>query len=101
MIIKGEVLLPIPGLQQGRGWIAAKIGAHLVHFIQTEHGVAGFSLFQVLDNLTRERADICPSMPPDLGLVPDTSKTEPDKISPHASSDGFRERCLADSRCSH
>src|SRR5579871_129150 len=57
------VLLRIQRLQQRTRRIAPEIAAQLVDLIQHEHRVLHLNPLQVLNNLPRQRAYICPAMP--------------------------------------
>jgi len=63
----------IEHFHQCRGRIAAKIGGHLIHFIEDEDWIDGAGLLHHLDDLAGQRADIGASMPANFA----SSRTPP------------------------
>ena len=74
MVLELAVLLRVENLQQRRRRIAAEVLAELVDLIEQEKRVGGASLLQVRDDLARQRADVCPTVTADLGLVADPAQ---------------------------
>ncbi len=98
MIAKGRVLLRVEDLEQGRGRVAAEVGADLVDLVEHEHRVAGTGLVDPLQDAARQRADVGAAMAADLGLVADAAERQADELAPQRAGDGAAERGLADAR---
>ena len=101
MVVEGIILLRIQYLKKGGRGITPKIGAHLVHLIQQEHGVSASHLLHGLDNLTRQRPHIGAAMSPYLRLIPNTAQGEPNKFPPHGTRNGFGQGGLSHTGRTH
>ena len=101
MVTKGEILFRIQNLQKGCRRITAKIGAHLVHLIQTEDRVVRLRLLQILDDLPGQGADIGSPVPPYFSLIPHPAQRETNKIAASCPGNRSGQGGFADSRRSH
>jgi len=95
MIAELCVLLGIQGLKKGRGWISPEVTAKLVDLVKHKHWVVYLALAKPLEYPAWHGTDIGPAVPPDLGLVPDSSKGYPDKLSFHGLCNGLTKGGLA------
>ena len=80
MVGKRVVLLRIEHFEQGRGGISPEVRAHLVDFIQQDHGVPAFRPADALDDAARHRADISAAMPADFRFIPQAAKGNTDEF---------------------
>jgi hypothetical protein len=69
VILERGVLLRVENLKQRRCGIAAEVRSHLVHFVEQEDGVLGARALHMLDDLTRQRADVGAAMAANLSFV--------------------------------
>src|SRR5439155_15675166 len=98
MVLKARILLRIEHFQQGRGRIAAPIGADLIDLVEQEERVRRFRLLHALQDLARHRTDIGAAVAADLGLVAHAAQGHPDEVAPGRPRHRFAERRLADAR---
>ena len=98
VVAEGEILLGVEHFEQGRRGVATEIHAHLVDFIETEHRVVALDLFEALDDLSRQRADVGAPVAPDFGLIAHAPEREPDEVAVHRPCNRAGERCFADAR---
>ena len=89
------ILLRVEDLEQGGGRVAAEVHRHLVDFVEQEDRVQRTGLLHHLNDLSRERPDIRPSMASDLCLVADAAKRQPDELPVRRPRDRLCERSLA------
>ena len=101
VVHKAVVLFRVQHFQQGRRGVPAEIHAHLVHFVQQKDRVLGSGFLHHLDDLPRQGSDIGPAMPPDLGLVPDSSQRQPDELASGSPGYGTRQRRFPHSGRTH
>ncbi|KAJ0336313.1 hypothetical protein COL154_014365, partial [Colletotrichum chrysophilum] len=101
VVVEGAVLLRIEHLEQGRGRVAAEIGAHLVDLVEQEERVGLLGLLHRLDDLAGHRADIGTAVAGYLGLVPYAAKRHPHIFATRGLGDRLGERRLADAGRSH
>ncbi len=95
---EGVVLLRVEHLQQGRGGIAAEVGADLVHLVEHEDRVVGARLVDAGDDLARQGADVGAPVAADLGLVAHAAQRDADELASQRPGDRLAERRLADPR---
>ncbi len=95
VVREGEVLLRIQHLEQGRGGIAAKIRAELVHLVEHEDGIVRAGALDALDDASGQRADVGATVAADLGLVPHAAERDADELAPHRAGDRAPQRGLA------
>src|SRR2546425_2286701 len=81
------VLFGIKNLEEGGRRVSPEVHAHLVYFIQHEHGVSRPCFFHHLDDLPGKGADISPAVSTDLRFIPDASQRETDKLTPRSTRD--------------
>src|SRR5690606_30346857 len=98
MIVERRVLLRIEHLEQRRRRVAAEIHRHLVDLVEKEQRIPDLHLAEVLDDLTRHRADVRAPVPADLRLVPDAAERHADELAVRRARDALPERRLADAR---
>ena len=96
VVVERVVLLGIEHLEQGRGRIAAEIGAHLVDLVQQEQRIRGLRLAHRLDDLAGHRADIGAPVAADLGLVAHAAERHAHELAAGRLRDRLAERGLAD-----
>ena len=92
------VLLRIQGLQKGGCWITLERRTNLVDFIQHDHRVCHFRIFQRLDKLTGHGADIGAAVALDLSFIPHATNAETVELPPQCIRYGMADRRLADAR---
>ena len=98
VILEGRVLLGVKDFKQRGSGIAAEIRGHLVDFVEQENRVLGARAFHVLDDLTRQSADICPAMAANLRFVAHPAERETDKLPACGLGDRHAQRGLAHTR---
>ena len=98
MVLKGCILSGIEDLQQSGGWVAMKTRAELVDFIQHEDGISTAGLFDPLNNISRQRADIGAPMPANIRLIMDPAETLAHELTIHRPSDALPEGGLSYAR---
>ena len=98
VVLEREVLLRVEDLQQGGAGVTAEIGPQLVDLVEHEHGVVRAGLLDALDDASRQRADVGPAMPPDLGLVVHPAQRDAREAPAHGAGDRATQGCLADAR---
>ena len=76
MVLEGVVLLGVQHLEQGRGRVAAEVGAQLVDLVEHEHRVLALRAAQALDDLAGQGADVGAAVAADLGLVAHAAQAE-------------------------
>ena len=96
MVVEAEVLLRVEHFQKGGRGVAAEVHAHLVHLVEAEHRVVDPGLFQRLDDLAGQRADVGAPVPPNLGLVAHPAQRQANVPATGGAGDGFGQRRLAD-----
>ena len=75
-----------------------KARAELIDLIQHENRISAAGLFDALNDIARQRADIGAPMTPDIRLVMDAAETLAHELAIHRSGDALAEGGLADSR---
>ena len=70
-------------------------GAELVHFVEHHHHVARAGLFQALDDVARQRADVGAAVSAYLRLVVHAAQTHAHELAPGGARDALAERGLA------
>ncbi len=98
MILELGVLFGVQHFQQGRSRIAAEVLSQLVDLVQQEQRVRRAGLFQVGDDLARQRADIGPAVAADLRLVTHAAQRLAHKFAPRRLGDRTAQRGLAHAR---
>ena len=98
VVVERHVLFGIEHFEQGRRWVAAEIGAHLVHFVEQEERVGRLRFLHALYDLAGKRADIGAAVAADLRLVAHAAQADAHEIAPGRARDGLAERRLADPR---
>jgi len=83
VIAKCDVLLRIENLQQRRRRISPEIRAQFVDFVEHENRIARAGPANVLDDLSRQCADVRATMPAYLGFIAHTAERNPDELSAH------------------
>src|SRR5262245_54518089 len=101
MIAEGKVLFRIEHFEQRRCWIAAKIRAEFIDFVEHEYGIARSGPANILDDLSRKRADVGSPMSADLGFVAHAAQGNAYELSPDGFGDRPAERSFADARRSN
>ncbi len=101
MVVEGEILFGVQHLKEGRGGVAPKVRAHLIHFVQAEDRVVALGLAQGLDDLTGQGPDIGAPVAPDFGFIPHPAQGQPHKIAPQGPGHGFGQRSFSHSRRPH
>jgi len=76
MVEEVDVLFRVEGFQQGRSGVALEALAHLVDFVEHDHRVHYFNIFQCLHQFARLGADVGAAMALDLGLVAHAADAE-------------------------
>src|SRR5579863_6176004 len=94
MIRKSVILFWIEHFQQRGGGISTEVHSDLVDLVHHEDGIVGTGLPDPLDDPAGERSDIGPAVAPDLGLVADSPKRDPDKLSAERARNRFSEGSL-------
>ena len=92
-----KILFRVENLEQCGRRVAAKIHAHLVHFVEQENGVDGARLPHHLDDLARKSADVGSSVAADFRFVAHAAEREPDELASRGAGDRAPERRLAHS----
>ena len=95
MIPVSAVLLPVQHLQQGRAGVAPVIRAHLVDFVQQEHGVTAARLNHGGHNPARHSAHIGLPVAPDIGLIVYAAQRHPGHLPVQGLGDGVGNGGLA------
>ena len=101
MIVEVVVLLGVQHLEQGRGWIAAHVAAHLVDFIEQEQRVAHANLGHLLNQSSRHRTDVGPPVPTNFRFVTHTTQGHAHELAVGGIGDRFRQGGLADPGRAH
>src|SRR5580765_3348229 len=94
MVGESVVLRGVEHFEQRRSRVAAEIGAHLVQFVQQNHGVAALDTTQSLNNPARQSADISAAMPTDFGFIPHATQRNAGKLAPKRISHAAAQRCF-------
>ena len=95
VVAEGVVLGRVEDLQQGRGRVAAPVGADLVDLVQHDHRVQRAGLAQRAHEPPRKRPDVGAPVPADLGLVADAAQADARELPPQGPGDRVAERGLA------
>ena len=74
MVPERDVLFWIENFKKRRCRIAAEVGAELVNLIEHEDRIARTGSTNVLNDLSRQSADVCPSVAADLRLIAHAAK---------------------------
>jgi hypothetical protein len=99
VIGKRVVLFGIEDLEQRRRRISPEsVVSELVDFVEHEYGVGDADLLQSLDDVARQRADVCAPVPAQSGLVVDAAEGDSMELSLESASDAAAERGLAHPR---
>src|SRR6266571_9364657 len=98
MIVECKVLLGVKNFKQRSRRVAAKIHPKLVHLIEHDQRVDRSRFFHHLNDLSRQRADVCPAMPAYLGFVAHAAQAQANKLAAGRLSDRTPEAGLADTR---
>ena len=98
VILEHVVLFRIEHFQERRAWVAAKIGAELIDFVEQQNWIHRARFLHHLNDLTGQRANIGAAMPSNFGFVTDASQAEPHELSARSPGDRFTQAGLADSR---
>src|SRR6266702_2083290 len=80
MIGERAVLRRVQHFQQRGRWIATKISADLVQFVQQNYWVAAFGAAQGLNDAPRERANISAAVAANLSFIPHAAEGDPRKF---------------------
>src|SRR5438552_2914270 len=98
MVREAVVLLRIQYLEQGRTRVPAKVGAHLVDFVEHEDRIVVLGPAQPLQHAPRQRADVRAAMAANLRLVAHATERHADELAAQRARDAHAERGLADTR---
>ena len=101
VVPEGIVLLRVEHLQHGRRWVTVHAGAKLVNFIEHHDAATGAGLFERLDDVAGQGADVGAPVAPDLGLVVHPAQRDPGKFATQRACDGLAQRSLANPRRPH
>src|SRR5271165_3708135 len=96
IIAEGRILLWVENLQHRGGRVALNAAPHLVDLVEHHHAVPGASLFDALNDVAWQRADIGPPVTANLSLIMDAAKAYADEGPLHGARDGLTERSFAD-----
>ena len=92
------VLFRIEHFQQRGRRVAVEVCLrHLVDFIENEHRIRAFGLYEALDYSSRHSTDVCLSVSADFCFVMQSSERYSDVLSLHGACDALSKRCLSDS----
>jgi hypothetical protein len=96
-IVVGErvVLLGVEHLEERGSRVAAEVRTQLVDFVEHEQRIVRACLPQALEDATRQRADVRPSMSSDLGLIANSAEREAHELATHGARDRAPQRGLA------
>src|SRR6185437_16187823 len=89
------VLRRVEHLEQRGGWVAAKIRADLVNFVEQDDGVPAFSAPKRVQNATGKRADIRAAMATDFRFVPHAAQRDAREFSSQRVRNAFAKRRLS------
>src|SRR5690606_9930184 len=92
----GLVLLRVEDLEQSRRRVAAEVLAHLVDLVEQEDRVVGADLFETLQELAGQRANIGAPVAANLGLVAHAAKALAYELASRRPRARSRKRSLAD-----
>ena len=101
VIGKSVVLLRVEHFEQRRGRVSPEIPAELVYLVQHEDRVVGARLADALDDAARQRADVGPSVSPDLRFVMHASQRNAHEPAAQGAGDRPTQRGLAHTRRSN
>src|SRR5438034_115827 len=80
---------------------ASRVGAHLVHLVEHQQGIARLAALQRVDDATRERAHVGAPMAADLRLVAHPTQRHAGEAAPQRLRDALPERGLAHAGRTH
>ena len=69
MILKHVVLFRIENFEQGGAWVAAKVCAELVDFVEQQHRIHGSRFLHHLNDLAGQSANVRAAMTANLSFV--------------------------------
>ena len=101
VIAEGVVLLGVQHLEQRRAWIAPEVMPELVDLVEHEHRIVGARALHALNDATRQRADVGPTVASNLSLVAHAAQRDTHKLAPHRLGDRLAQRGLTDARRPH
>jgi len=101
VVVEGAVLFGIEHLEQRGRRIAAKVGRHLVDFIEQEQRIAHAALGEILNDFSGHGADIGAPMPADLRFVPHAAQGHAHELAIGGARHALPQGGLADARRSH
>ena len=84
MVTEADILFRIKDFKQCSGWVPAEISTNLIHFIHHEYGVVRTTMLQSLNDPSGHRTDVSPAVPPDFGLVPNTTQGDAKELPVHS-----------------
>ena len=96
MVGEGVVLRRVEHFEQGRGGIAAEVGAELVDLVEHHDRVARAGLAELGDDPAGHRADVGAAVAADVGLVAHAAQGDADELAAHRFGDALAQRRLAD-----
>ena len=103
--VEGQVQIVVPELfvlrrvenfHQRRGWIAAKIAAEFVDFVQHDDRIGHPGASQRLQNTARHGTDVGAPVAAQLRLVVQAAQAQAFELATHGTCDGLAQRGLAD-----
>src|SRR5258708_3335723 len=98
MIDEHEVLFGMENFEQRRGGIAAEVHRHFVDSVEHEHRVLSARLFQHLDDLAGQGADVGAAMAADFRFVTHAAERHAHELAARGFGDRHSERSLAHAR---
>jgi len=101
MVGEGIVLFRVKDFEKCRRGVAPEVHTYLVHLIEHEYRVAGTCLPYPLDDPSWKCPHVSTPVPPDLCLVPYSTKGDADELSPQCPCNRSSEGCLSSTRGSH
>ena len=98
VVAERVVLRGVEDLEQRGRRVAPPVGADLVDLVQHHHRVLRPGVLQRPHDPPRQRADVGPAVPADLGLVVDAAQGDSNELPPQGPSNALTQRRLAHPR---
>ena len=98
MVHERMVLPRIEHFEQGAGWIAAKVGADLVDFVEHEHRIARANPPELLDEAARHGTDVSPAMAADFSFIAKPAQADARELATKRLGDRLTQAGLAHAR---
>ena len=95
VVAERVVLRRVEHLEQRRRRVAAPVGADLVDLVEQDHRVHRAGVAQGADEPARQRPDVGPSVPADLGLVANAAQRHAHELAAGRARDRLADRGLA------